>query len=61
MFFKWMIFSFFEWIYEYSSRLKGDLTIFLTELNGELLKTMHREFKTGMERNRIIQDIVLTG
>ena len=30
----------------------------LTELNEELIKARHREFKTGLDRKKIIQYVV---
>ncbi len=57
-FLKWMIFSSFGWLSEYSSGLKGDRIIIPTELNGELIKLGHCEYKIGLDQNKIIQYIV---
>ena len=53
-----MVFSCFGWLSEYSSGLKGDRIIIPTELNAELIKVRHHEFKIGLDRNKIIQYIV---
>jgi len=53
-----LISSSFGFLSEHSSGLKGDRIIIPTELNGELIKLGHCEYKIGLDRKKIIQYIV---